>query len=367
MTADKNPKVITTPDAAKPRASTSSDEGLVKKKKYYGWRKNASVRSVFYKGKTINFPLCDTAMQSTVYRMLRLIEKTDKDDLIGIDVKWLDAEINDLHDVRECLYRCNVVASLYKFERRRETSNPKRFGEWGKRNCNHTVAKRIVNFASDCAVPCPDVLNNHYESFSSETYGETNFNQMKLICDELKCDKNTVFVDLGSGIGKLVCYMAAYARCKKSVGIELSDVPAKYANNVGQYFKSLMAFFGKRCGKFELHQGNILDEKFYHLITEEATVIFINNVQFDEKLNFDIKHLLQYCKPGTKIVTTKALGDVNQRPLTRRTCGDFDALSVTRRMKSVANNVSWTGREVPFWCTTMDQKRVIAFFKKLRR
>ena len=45
---------------------------------------------------------------------------------------------------------------------------------------------------------------NKYESFTSATYGETNFKQMAEIITELKMDKNDVFVDLGSGIGSIV-------------------------------------------------------------------------------------------------------------------------------------------------------------------
>ena len=45
---------------------------------------------------------------------------------------------------------------------------------------------------------------NKYESFTSATYGETNFKQMAEIIDELRWSKSDVFVDLGSGIGSIV-------------------------------------------------------------------------------------------------------------------------------------------------------------------
>ena len=54
---------------------------------------------------------------------------------------------------------------------------------------------------------------NRYESFSSTTYGETNYKQMRTIIEELekmgKWKKNEVFVDLGSGIGSIVMQAAA--------------------------------------------------------------------------------------------------------------------------------------------------------------
>lgn len=61
--------------------------------------------------------------------------------------------------------------------------------------------------------------------------------QIGSIVDELKLNSSDVFVDLGSGIGQLVCFVAAYSKVKKAVGIELSSVPAEYAVSQGMYFK----------------------------------------------------------------------------------------------------------------------------------
>ena len=49
----------------------------------------------------------------------------------------------------------------------------------------------------------PQSLNN-YKSFTSETYGETNYQQMEQIIQDLEWNENDVFVDLGSGIGSIV-------------------------------------------------------------------------------------------------------------------------------------------------------------------
>ena len=67
---------------------------------------------------------------------------------------------------------------------------------------------------------------NRYESFSSTTYGETNYKQMRTIIEELekmgKWKKNEVFVDLGSGIGSIVMQAAACCPSLKcAIGIEI--------------------------------------------------------------------------------------------------------------------------------------------------
>jgi len=49
----------------------------------------------------------------------------------------------------------------------------------------------------------PSSLNKN-QPFSSETYGETNFKQMKEVIKHLDWSKDDIFVDLGSGIGSIV-------------------------------------------------------------------------------------------------------------------------------------------------------------------
>ena len=62
---------------------------------------------------------------------------------------------------------------------------------------------------------------NKYESFTSATYGETNFKQMAEIITELKMDKNDVFVDLGSGIGSIVMQVNTEFGSKSTVYLVL--------------------------------------------------------------------------------------------------------------------------------------------------
>ena len=45
---------------------------------------------------------------------------------------------------------------------------------------------------------------NKYEAHSSETYGETNFKQMREVIKHLEWNKDDIFIDLGSGIGSIV-------------------------------------------------------------------------------------------------------------------------------------------------------------------
>jgi H3 lysine-79-specific histone-lysine N-methyltransferase len=75
-----------------------------------------------------------------------------------------------------------------------------------------------------------------------------------------------------------------------------------------------MAWFGCPYRPFELKQGDFLDEEHRRLITEEATIIFINNYAFQSNLETRIKReLLSDLKDGTRIISTKPYVPLNKQ------------------------------------------------------
>jgi len=51
-----------------------------------------------------------------------------------------------------------------------------------------------------------------------------------------------VFVDLGSGVGQLIVQAAGGSKIGKSVGIEIAQLPAKFADVLAREFKRLNSF-----------------------------------------------------------------------------------------------------------------------------
>jgi H3 lysine-79-specific histone-lysine N-methyltransferase len=129
----------------------------------------------------------------------------------------------------------------------------------------------LIARAYNRAVTDVRLLNKHYEPFSSETYGETSFDRLQMIIDELKPKDRDVFVDLGSGVGQLVAHMAGGSKVKKAVGIEIADVPGQYAETLRVEFLRWMKWYGKKCRPFQLNRCDFLDPKCRDLITKEAT------------------------------------------------------------------------------------------------
>ncbi|KFM56951.1 Histone-lysine N-methyltransferase, H3 lysine-79 specific, partial [Stegodyphus mimosarum] len=54
--------------------------------------------------------------------------------------------------------------------------------------------------------------------------------------------------------------MAATTPCKKCIGIEKADVPAKYAEEMDKTFRFWMKWYGKRYGEYVLIKGDFLSE-----------------------------------------------------------------------------------------------------------
>lgn len=78
------------------------------------------------------------------------------------------------------------------------------------------------------AVTDPEKLNS-YEPFSPEVYGETSYELVAQMIDQIEITEDDVFIDLGSGVGQVVLQMAASTKCSICYGVEKAEVPSNYA------------------------------------------------------------------------------------------------------------------------------------------
>nr|XP_031529785.1 histone-lysine N-methyltransferase, H3 lysine-79 specific isoform X1 [Vicugna pacos] len=75
------------------------------------------------------------------------------------------------------------------------------------------LLRHILQQVYNHSVTDPEKLNN-YEPFSPEVYGETSFDLVAQMIDEIKMTEDDLFVDLGSGVGQVVLQVAAATNCK---------------------------------------------------------------------------------------------------------------------------------------------------------
>lgn len=156
----------------------------------------------------------------------------------------------------------------------------------------------------DLVIPDPDELND-YESFSSATYGETNFGIVSAIIRTRIRAGHHRFVDLGSGIGTVILEISATFKLLSCIGIELAEIPAEFADNMGLGFTDLMESMGKKHSPFKLIRGSFLDARFKKII-KAATIIFVNNFAFSAALDNALKELFSELSDDTVIISLKS-------------------------------------------------------------
>eukprot|EP00658_Telonema_sp_P-2_P033171 TRINITY_DN24406_c0_g1_i2.p1 TRINITY_DN24406_c0_g1~~TRINITY_DN24406_c0_g1_i2.p1 ORF type:complete len:578 (-),score=168.19 TRINITY_DN24406_c0_g1_i2:152-1885(-) len=171
---------------------------------------------------------------------------------------------------------------------------------------NAAQTLHLQNLVYHRVVKNPQALNK-YQGFSDEVYGEAQHPLISELIQTVPIAKDMVFIDLGSGIGQVVMQVAAQAQCKMSHGIELSDLPAQYAQAMESEFRSVTKQYGKCHGDFSLIQGNFLDpETLSAQMLGEADVIFVNNVAFGAETNQQLLERFTALKEGTKIISMRS-------------------------------------------------------------
>lgn len=145
----------------------------------------------------------------------------------------------------------------------------------------HDVLMRIVDETYQRAVgPEVDSLKN-YQAFSAETYGELMPKFVSRIIRETKLNADSLFIDLGSGVGNTVCQVTLETGCK-SFGVELLNTPACVAQTQLQQLKIRCKMWGISLGDVELEHNDMLKSKRVDELLSKADVVLVNNKVFDE-------------------------------------------------------------------------------------
>ncbi|CAG0878947.1 unnamed protein product [Cyprideis torosa] len=223
------------------------------------------------------------------------------------------------------------------------------------------LLKHIIDTVYNESVTVPSKLNS-YEPFSPETYGETNFKMVTQAVTAVNLQPQEVFIDLGSGVGQVVCQVAAMASCAKVFGIEKADTPNSYSGLFNENFKKWMRWYGKKYTQFELIKGDFLSEEYRSLITS-ANVVFANNFAFGPKVNHELKLIFAECSDRTRIVSSKPFCSLNHR-ISERTLNDIGSIMNVIVLPPIKQSVSWTSQPVSFYCHTLDRTKLEDYFQK---
>uniref|UniRef100_A0A667XEV2 Histone-lysine N-methyltransferase, H3 lysine-79 specific n=1 Tax=Myripristis murdjan TaxID=586833 RepID=A0A667XEV2_9TELE len=225
------------------------------------------------------------------------------------------------------------------------------------------LLRHILQQVYNHSVTDPEKLNN-YEPFSPEVYGETSFDLVAQIIDEMEMMEDDTFVDLGSGVGQVVLQVAAATNCKHYYGVEKADIPATYAETMDKEFKKWMKWYGKKHGEYTLERGDFLSEEWKERIAN-TSVIFVNNFAFGPEVDHQLKERFANMKEGGKIVSSKPFAPLNFR-INSRNLSDIGTIMRVVELSPLRGSVSWTGKPVSYYLHTIDRTILENYFSSLK-
>ncbi|KAJ4943337.1 hypothetical protein JOQ06_005840 [Pogonophryne albipinna] len=225
------------------------------------------------------------------------------------------------------------------------------------------LLRHILQQVYNHSVTDPEKLNN-YEPFSPEVYGETSFDLVAQIIDEMEVMEDDTFVDLGSGVGQVVLQVAAATNCKHYFGVEKADIPATYAESMDNEFKKWMRWYGKKHGEYTLERGDFLSEEWKERIAT-TSIIFVNNFAFGPEVDHQLKERFANMKEGGKIVSSKPFAPLNFR-INSRNLSDIGTIMRVVELSPLRGSVSWTGKPVSYYLHTIDRTILENYFASLK-
>ncbi|XP_059607611.1 histone-lysine N-methyltransferase, H3 lysine-79 specific [Phlebotomus argentipes] len=225
------------------------------------------------------------------------------------------------------------------------------------------LLKHILQQVYNGSVEDPDKLNQ-YEPFSPEVYGETSYDLVCQMIDQIDISPEDVFIDLGSGVGQVVLQMAAATHTKICLGIERAEFPTRYAESMDYNFKLWMRWFGKRYGEYRLIKGDFLADEHREMINS-ATVVFVNNFAFGPHVDHQLKERFADLKDGARIVSSKSFCPINFR-ITDRNLSDIGTIMHVTEMSPLRGSVSWTGKPVSYYLHVIDRTKLEKYFQRLK-
>ncbi|KAI5227017.1 histone-lysine N-methyltransferase, H3 lysine-79 specific isoform X2 [Manis pentadactyla] len=225
------------------------------------------------------------------------------------------------------------------------------------------LLRHILQQVYNHSVTDPEKLNN-YEPFSPEVYGETSFDLVAQMIDEIKMTEDDLFVDLGSGVGQVVLQVAAATSCKHHYGVEKADIPAKYAETMDREFRKWMKWYGKKHAEYTLERGDFLSEEWRERIAN-TSVIFVNNFAFGPEVDHQLKERFANMKEGGRIVSSKPFAPLNFR-INSRNLSDIGTIMRVVELSPLKGSVSWTGKPVSYYLHTIDRTILENYFSSLK-
>lgn len=135
------------------------------------------------------------------------------------------------------------------------------------------------------------------------TYGEILYPSVNKIINYIgDISENDVFLDLGSGIGKVALQFFLKTPVKRAYGIEFSEARSEFAEKVYAQVKNEFPDLFANNRTLDCYTGNFLEADI-----KDATIIYTCSTCFSEELLSDMGKLIDTCPNIRYVVSMKQI------------------------------------------------------------
>ncbi|KAF8213808.1 S-adenosyl-L-methionine-dependent methyltransferase [Mycena galopus ATCC 62051] len=193
-----------------------------------------------------------------------------------------------------------------------------------------------------------------YEAFTSAVYGELMPSLVHEILQVTKLDENSLFLDLGSGVGNVVVQASLQTGCR-SYGIELNPKPAKVARDMAANFRVRCQMWGVKVGDIELEEGDMLRSRRVDELIAQADVVLVDNKVFEQSLNEQLRPKFLDLKEGAYVVSLAPFVPSLNARVTERNVDDISAIFDVTERPYHSGSVSWGNNGGTYYIHRVDR------------
>ncbi|KAJ6573890.1 histone-lysine N-methyltransferase [Mycena vulgaris] len=226
------------------------------------------------------------------------------------------------------------------FENPRPNSLKQMVHTWTDTGLPKKVLMRIIEENYQRSVGPHVQKLKQYEAFSSAVYGELMPSLVHEIIQLTKLKEDSLFLDLGSGVGNVVVQASLQTGCR-SYGIELNPKPAKVAKDMAANFKVRCRMWGVKVGDIELEEGDMLLSPRVNELISQADVLLVDNKVFEQSLNEQLRPKFLDLKEGAYVVSLAPFVPSLNARVTERNVDDISAIFDVSERPYHSGSVSW--------------------------
>lgn len=192
-----------------------------------------------------------------------------------------------------------------------------------------------------------------YEAFSNNVYGELLPEFVTRLFKETKLTSDSVFIDLGSGVGNCTLQAALEVGCE-SWGCEMMKTASSLALQQQRELEERVKMYGIKTGATYLRSASFVHNDEIQKVVSRADVVLVNNYAFDGKLNSHLIDMFLDLKDGCRIISLKSFVPPGHVISEHNIESPLNILSVEGKEFS-SGSVSWTSTPGPYFISIVDR------------